>query len=177
MLVSLSIRDIVLIDRLELAFGSGLSALTGETGAGKSILLGALGLACGDRAERGLLRAGADQASASAVFEPAHDHPVWAVLDEAGIAAGPGEPVILRRTLGADGRSRAHVNDQPASVSLLSRLGDLLVEIHGQHDGRGLLDPKPIAAFWMPMPVLPMRAPRSPGPGKHSALRARGSSA
>lgn len=142
MLVSLSIRDIVLIDRLELAFGSGLSALTGETGAGKSILLGALGLACGDRAERGLLRAGADQASASAVFEPAHDHPVWAVLDEAGIAAGPGEPVILRRTLGADGRSRAHVNDQPASVSLLSRLGDLLVEIHGQHDGRGLLDPK-----------------------------------
>ncbi len=142
MLVSLSIRDIVLIDRLELVFGPGLSALTGETGAGKSILLGALGLACGDRAERGLIRAGADQASASAVFEPADDHPVWAVLDEAGVSAGPGEPVILRRTLGADGRSRAHVNDQPASVSLLSRLGDLLVEIHGQHDGRGLLDPK-----------------------------------
>ena len=142
MLVSLSIRDIVLIDRLELAFGPGLSALTGETGAGKSILLGALGLACGDRAERGLIRAGADQASASAVFEPSDDHPVWAVLDEAGVSAGPGEPVILRRTLGADGRSRAHVNDQPVSVSLLSRLGDLLVEIHGQHDGRGLLDPK-----------------------------------
>lgn len=142
MLVSLSIRDIVLIDRLELALGPGLSALTGETGAGKSILLGALGLACGDRAERGLIRAGADQASASAVFEPSDDHPVWAVLDEAGVSAGPGEPVILRRTLGADGRSRAHVNDQPASVSLLSRLGDLLVEIHGQHDGRGLLDPK-----------------------------------
>ncbi|MCH8490482.1 MAG: DNA repair protein RecN [Oceanicaulis sp.] len=142
MLVSLSIRDIVLIDRLELVFGSGLSALTGETGAGKSILLGALGLACGERAERGLIRAGADQARASAVFAPAADHPVWAVLDEAGVSAGPGEPVILRRTLGADGRSRAHVNDQPASVSLLSRLGDLLVEIHGQHDGRGLLDPK-----------------------------------
>lgn len=142
MLVSLSIRDVVLIDRLDLVFGPGLSALTGETGAGKSILLGALGLACGDRAERGLVRTGADQASASAVFEPADDHPVWAVLEEAGVSAGPGEPVILRRTLGADGRSRAHVNDQPASVGLLARLGELMVEIHGQHDGRGLLDPK-----------------------------------
>ncbi|MCC5995242.1 MAG: DNA repair protein RecN [Oceanicaulis sp.] len=142
MLVSLSIRDIVLIDRLDLAFGPGLSALTGETGAGKSILLGALGLACGDRADRALVRAGAEQAAASAVFEPPADHPVWPVLEEAGLDAAPGEALILRRTLGADGRSRAHVNDQPASVSLLARLGELMVEIHGQHDGRGLLDPK-----------------------------------
>jgi DNA repair protein RecN (Recombination protein N) len=141
-LTSLSIRDIVLIDRLDLVFEGGLSALTGETGAGKSILLGALGLACGDRAERSLVRAGADQAMASAVFEPAPGHPAYSVIEEAGLAIDPGEPVILRRTLSADGRSRAHVNDQPASVGLLARLGELLVEIHGQHDGRGLLDPK-----------------------------------
>jgi DNA repair protein RecN (Recombination protein N) len=141
-LTSLSIRDIVLIDRLDLVFEGGLSALTGETGAGKSILLGALGLACGDRAERSLVRAGADQAMASAVFEPAPGHPAYSVIEDAGLAIEPGEPVILRRTLSADGRSRAHVNDQPASVGLLARLGELLVEIHGQHDGRGLLDPK-----------------------------------
>ncbi|MGJ3232919.1 MAG: DNA repair protein RecN [Oceanicaulis sp.] len=142
MLTSLTIRDIVLIDRLDLTFEAGLSALTGETGAGKSILLGALGLACGDRAERTLVRSGADQAMAAAVFEPAPGHPAYAVIEEAGLAVEPGEPVILRRTLSADGRSRAHVNDQPASVGLLARLGELLVEIHGQHDGRGLLDPK-----------------------------------
>lgn len=142
MLTSLTIRDIVLIDRLDLGFEGGLSALTGETGAGKSILLGALGLACGERAERSLVRAGADQAMATAVFDIAAGHPVYGVIDEAGLTIEAGEPVILRRTLSADGRSRAHVNDQPASVGLLARLGDLLVEIHGQHDGRGLLDPK-----------------------------------
>ncbi|XBQ14961.1 MAG: DNA repair protein RecN [Oceanicaulis sp.] len=142
MLASLSIRDIVLIDTLDLEFSAGLSALTGETGAGKSILLGALGLACGDRAERSLVRAGADQAVATAVFEPEPGHPAFAALEEAGLRAEPGEPLILRRTLSADGRSRAHVNDQPASVGLLASLGELLVEIHGQHDGRGLLDPK-----------------------------------
>jgi len=142
MLASLSIRDIVLIDTLDLALEAGLSTLTGETGAGKSILLGALGLACGDRAERAQVRAGADKAVATAMFEPPVGHPVYALLDEAGVDAEDGEPVILRRTLTADGRSRAHVNDQPASVGLLSRLGDVLVEIHGQHDGRGLMDPK-----------------------------------
>jgi len=141
-LASLTIKDIVLIDREELAFSAGLSALTGETGAGKSILLGALGLACGDRGGKGLVRAGAEQAMAAAVFEPALDHPVYAILEEAGVEVAAGEPVILRRTLSADGRSRAHVNDQPASVGLLARLGEALVEIHGQHDGRGLLDPK-----------------------------------
>ena len=142
MLAGLTIRDIVLIDRLELGFDRGLSALTGETGAGKSILLGALALACGERADRAMVRAGAEQGLASAVFEIADDHPAWAIIAEADIAAEPGEPLILRRTVTADGRSRAHVNDQPASVGLLRRLGDLLVEIHGQHDGRGLLDPR-----------------------------------
>jgi DNA repair protein RecN (Recombination protein N) len=141
-LASLSISDIVLIDQLQLDFSDGLSALTGETGAGKSILLGALGLACGDRAERGLVRAGAEKAQAIALFEPPVDHPCYAILDEAGITVEPGEPVILRRALSADGRSRAHVNDQPASVGLLARLAETLVEIHGQHDGRGLMDPK-----------------------------------
>lgn len=142
MLASLSIRDIVLIDRLDLAFEAGLSALTGETGAGKSILLGALGLACGERADRAMVRAGAEQGSAIAVFDLPDGHAAFALLDEAGITAEPGEPVILRRVITADGRSRAHVNDQPASVGLLRALGDVLVEIHGQHDGRGLLDPK-----------------------------------
>jgi DNA repair protein RecN (Recombination protein N) len=141
-LASLTIKDIVLIDHEELVFSGGLSALTGETGAGKSILLGALGLACGDRGGKGLVRQGADQAMAVAVFEPAPDHPAYAILDEAGFVVEPGEPIILRRTLSADGRSRAHVNDQPASVGLLAQLGDVLVEIHGQHDGRGLLDPR-----------------------------------
>ncbi|MGY6662507.1 MAG: DNA repair protein RecN [Glycocaulis sp.] len=142
MLASLSIRDIVLIDRLDLAFQPGLSALTGETGAGKSILLGALGLACGERADRAMVRAGADQGSAIAVFDLPDGHTAFSLLDEAGISFEPGEPVILRRAITADGRSRAHVNDQPASVGLLRALGDVLVEIHGQHDGRGLLDPK-----------------------------------
>lgn len=142
MLASLSIRDIVLIDRLELAFQPGLSALTGETGAGKSILLGALGLACGERADRAMVRAGAEQGSAIAVFELPDGHCAYALLEEAGISFEPGEPVILRRVITADGRSRAHVNDQPASVGLLRALGDVLVEIYGQHDGRGLLDPK-----------------------------------
>ena len=142
MLASLSIRDIVLIDRLELVFQPGLSALTGETGAGKSILLGALGLACGERADRAMVRTGADQGSAIVVFELPAGHSAFALLDEAGISFEAGEPVILRRVITADGRSRAHVNDQPASVGLLCALGDVLVEIHGQHDGRGLLDPK-----------------------------------
>nr|WP_273145603.1 AAA family ATPase [Oceanicaulis alexandrii] len=96
MLASLSIRDIVLIDSLDLMFDAGLSALTGETGAGKSILLGALGLACGERAERAQVRAGADKAVAIAMFEPPVDHPVYALLDEAGVDVEAGEAVILR---------------------------------------------------------------------------------
>ena len=139
MLTSLAIRDVVLIDRLDLDFRAGLSVLTGETGAGKSILLDALGLALGARGDSGLVRHGADQASVTACFEVADNHPAFAVLDEQGLEAEA--PLILRRVLTADGRSRAFVNDQPASVGLLRRLGDLLVEIHGQFDDRGLLDP------------------------------------
>ena len=142
MLQSLSIRNVVLIDALDASFDGGLCALTGETGAGKSILLGALGLAAGHRAERGLVRSGADEARAIAEFDLSDSHAVRSVLDEAEIEVEPGEPVILRRRMSVDGRSRAHVNDQPASVGLLRQLGDALVEVHGQHDGRGLMDPR-----------------------------------
>jgi DNA repair protein RecN (Recombination protein N) len=141
MLQSLSIRNVVLIDTLDVSFDAGLCALTGETGAGKSILLGALGLAAGDRAERGRVREGADEARAVAEFELAADHPAYALLEEAELDIEPGEPVILRRRLGVDGRSRAFINDQAASIGLLRRLGEALVEVQGQHDGRGLLDP------------------------------------
>ena len=142
MLLSLSIRNVVLIDALDAMFEGGLCALTGETGAGKSILLGALGLAAGERADRAQVRSGADEAQAVAEFDLPAGHPAWALLDEAGLVVEPGEPLILRSRLGEDGRSRAHVNDQAASVGLLRSLGDVLVEVHGQHDGRGLMDPK-----------------------------------
>jgi len=142
MLQSLSIRNVVLIDALDAGFEGGLCTLTGETGAGKSILLGALGLAAGDRAERSLVRAGADEARAIASFDLASDHPVLPVLADADIDIDTGEPLILRRKLTVDGKSRAHINDQPASVGLLKQVGELLVEVHGQHDGRGLMDPK-----------------------------------
>jgi len=142
MLQSLSIRNVVLIDALNVSFQQGLCALTGETGAGKSILLGALGLAAGDRAERSLVRSGTDEARAIAEFDLPEDHPARAILREADIDLEDGEAVLLRRRLGEDGRSRAYINDQPASIGLLRQLGDVLVEVHGQHDGRGLLDPK-----------------------------------
>lgn len=139
MLTSLSVRDIVLIERLELALEPGLTVLTGETGAGKSIILDALGLALGGRAERGLVRAGAAQGSVTAAFELAADHPAHAILAEQAIAA-EGE-LVVRRTVSADGRSRAFLNDEAVSTQLLRRLGDTLVEVHGQNDQRGLLDP------------------------------------
>jgi len=142
MLQSLSIRNVVLIEALNVSFRQGLCALTGETGAGKSILLGALGLAAGDRAERSLVRSGADEAKAIAEFDLPEDHPARALLSEADIDLETGEAILLRRRLGEDGRSRAYINDQPASIGLLRQLGDALVEVHGQHDGRGLLDPK-----------------------------------
>lgn len=137
MLVSLSIRDIVLIDRLDLPFGDGLCALTGETGAGKSILLDALGLVLGSRGDSGLLRRGVDQARVTAEFMPPPDHPVWQLLDEHGL--GDGDRLILRRVLGADGRARAFVNDQPVGVAQMREIGDGLVEIQGQASQRGLL--------------------------------------
>ena len=140
MLTALAIRDVVLIDRLDLAFAPGLSVLTGETGAGKSILLDALGLALGARADSGLVRHGRDQASVTAAFDPPAGHTVDALLAEADLEPRDGS-LILRRVVTADGRSRAYVNDQPSSVALLRRLGDALVEVQGQFDQRGLMDP------------------------------------
>ena len=140
MLIGLGIRDVVLIDTLDLSIGPGLTALTGETGGGKSIILDALGLATGARADAGLVRQGRPQASASAFFAPARDHPVWAYLDDKGLSHEPDEDLVLRRQLSADGRSRAFVNDQPASVGVLRELGAMLLEVHGQHETVGLLD-------------------------------------
>ena len=142
MLTGLSIRDVVLIDTLDLEFGPGLGVLTGETGAGKSILLDALGLALGMRADSGLVRAGQSQASVSVAFEVAIDHPALAALGDNGLSHEPGEPLVIRRTVKADGGSRAFVDDQPVSAGLLRELGATLVEIHGQHDERGLLNPR-----------------------------------
>ncbi|SEH27762.1 DNA repair protein RecN [Magnetospirillum fulvum] len=140
MLASLAIRDIVLIERLDLGFDPGLSVFTGETGAGKSILLDSLGLALGARAESGLVRHGAAQGSVIAEFDLAADHPVRTLLAEQDVDSGEGGPVLLRRVLTADGRSRAYVNDQPVSITLLRRIGAQLVEIHGQFESHGLLD-------------------------------------
>jgi DNA repair protein RecN (Recombination protein N) len=140
MLIGLWIRDVVLIEALDLSIGPGLTALTGETGAGKSIILDALGLATGARADAGLVRRGAAQAAASAVFAPAPDHPVWDILEEKGLAYARDEDLVLRRTLSADGRSRAFVNDQATGVGVLKELGERLLEVHGQHETVGLLD-------------------------------------
>jgi DNA repair protein RecN (Recombination protein N) len=145
MLTALSIRDVVLIERLDLAFSDGLTVLTGETGAGKSILLDSLGLALGARADAGLVRAGAEQASVTARFTPPGNHPAGALLAEQGMPRE--DEIILRRVVTPDGRSRAFVNDQPAGVALLRRLGALLVEVQGQHDQMGLADPATHAAL------------------------------
>jgi len=138
-LAALSIRDIVLIDKLDLEFGDGLSALTGETGAGKSILLDALSLALGGRGDASLVRSGAEQGQVTASFELANDHPVFALLSENGITIDD-SVLILRRLQGGDGRSRAFINDMSVSVQLLRQVGRALVEIHGQHDERALID-------------------------------------
>src|SRR5580704_9121243 len=140
MLIGLGVRDVVLIERLDLAFGTGLTALTGETGAGKSIILDALGLAIGRRADAGLVRRGAEQAAATAIFAPGAGHAVWSILEEKGLGCAPDEDLVLRRTLTSDGRSRAFVNDQPATVAVLRDLAALLLEVHGQHEIVSLLD-------------------------------------
>ena len=140
MLIGLTIRDVVLVEALDLAFGPGLTVLTGETGAGKSIILDALGLACGARADAGLVRAGAERATATAAFAPGADHAVWTILQEKELAFDPGEDLVLRRQLGVDGRSRAFVNDQAVSIGVLRELGEHLIEVHGQHETVGLLD-------------------------------------
>ncbi|MBT6116472.1 MAG: AAA family ATPase, partial [Rhodospirillaceae bacterium] len=139
MLVGLSIRDVVLIDRVDLSFRRGLAVLTGETGAGKSILLDALGLALGARGDIALVRNGAERASVTAEFSIPSDHPVRALLEEHGVDDPDGP--VLRRVMGADGRGRAFVNDQPVSATLLREVGESLVEIQGQHAARGLLEP------------------------------------
>jgi DNA repair protein RecN (Recombination protein N) len=141
-LTGLAIRDVVLIEALDLEFGPGLGVLTGETGAGKSILLDALGLALGSRADSGLVRAGQQQAVVTVTFEVPPQHPARTLLDQQGIEWDGGEPLVIRRIVRADGGSRALVNDQPASVALVRDLGALLVEVHGQHDDRGLLNPR-----------------------------------
>jgi len=143
MLTRLSIRNIVLIEALDLDFAAGLGVLTGETGAGKSILLDALGLVLGDRAETALVRAGEAKASVTASFEFAElPEAVTQALDDADIVIEAGEPLLIRRQVKADGGSKAFVNDQAASVALLRALAGALVELHGQHDDRGLVNPR-----------------------------------
>jgi DNA repair protein RecN (Recombination protein N) len=143
MLTALSIRDVVLIEALDLEFGEGLGVLTGETGAGKSILLDALGLALGARADSGLVRSGAGQAVVVASFvPPPADSAIANLFAQNGMELEPGEPLLVRRLVKADGGSRAFVNDQPASAGFLRELAPHLVEIHGQHDDRGLLNPR-----------------------------------
>jgi DNA repair protein RecN (Recombination protein N) len=139
MLAGLSIRDIVLIERLSLSFATGLTVLTGETGAGKSILLDALALALGERADSGLVRHGAAQGAVTAEFDLPAGHPAFAILAEQEMESDG--QLVIRRTIGADGRSRGFVNDQPVSAGLLRRLAESLVEIHGQFETHGLFDP------------------------------------
>ena len=140
MLTGLSIRDVVLIEALDLEFTAGLGVLTGETGAGKSILLDALGLALGARADSGLVRSGSDKAQVTASFDaPAN---VVTLLADNDIEMDASEPLLIRRSVKADGGSKAFINDQPCSAALLRDVGTMLVEIHGQHDDRGLLNPR-----------------------------------
>ncbi|MCE8469214.1 AAA family ATPase, partial [Rhodovulum sulfidophilum] len=140
MLRSLDIRDMLIIDRLELGFRPGLNVLTGETGAGKSILLDSLGFVLGWRGRADLVRAGAAQGEVVAEFELPAGHPAHAVLAEAGLEAG--DELILRRINTAEGRKTAWVNDRRVSGEVLRRLSDTLVELHGQQDDRGLLNPR-----------------------------------
>jgi DNA repair protein RecN (Recombination protein N) len=139
MLAALSIRDIVLIDKFDLSLSEGLTIFTGETGAGKSIILDSLSLSLGARGDSGLVRSGAQSATVTACFDLRTDHPAAALLREHELDEEGG--LILRRVQFADGRTKAFVNDRPVSAALLRQLGQALVEIHGQHDDRALLDP------------------------------------
>lgn len=140
MLTTLSIRDVVLVDTLDLEVENGLTVLTGETGAGKSIILDAMGLALGARGDAGLVRHGAKQAVATAVFSVPDDAELLAAIEEKGFELRAGDELILRRILSADGRSKAYINDQPVGVTALRDIGSRLVEVHGQHETVGLLD-------------------------------------
>ena len=146
MLLSLSIRDILIIESLEIAFRPGLNVLTGETGAGKSILLDALGFVLGWRGRADIVRPGAERGEVTAVFDLAPGHPALAALAEAGVAveAEPGDAaeLVIRRSNSPDGRKQAWINDRRVTGDLLRQISDLLVELHGQHDDRGLLDAK-----------------------------------
>ena len=142
MLRQLAIRNIVLVDSLELEFEAGLGVLTGETGAGKSILLDALGLALGARADAGLVRSGEDNAAVSVELDLPGGHPAEGFLADQGIETEAGEPLIVRRTVKADGGSRAFVGASAVPAGLLRELGALAIEVHGQHDDRGLLNPR-----------------------------------
>ncbi len=165
MLTRLSIRNIVLIEALDLDFAGGLGVLTGETGAGKSILLDALGLVLGNRADAGLVRANEEAASVTASFEfSALPGELAAMLAEAAVDIETGEPLLIRRQLRADGGSKAFLNDAPVSVALLRTLAPLLVELHGQHDDRGLVNPRGHRA-------LLDRYARSDVPGVEAAWR------
>src|SRR5262245_53260531 len=136
MLAALSIRDIVLIDKLDLTFIEGLTVFTGETGAGKSIILDSLSLLLGARGDGGLVRSGAQSASVTACFDISADHPAGGLLREHEL--DDGGVLILRRVQFADGRTKAFINDRPVSAAILRQLGQALVEIHGQHDDRAL---------------------------------------
>jgi DNA repair protein RecN (Recombination protein N) len=141
MMLSISIRDFVLISRLDLSPGEGFTALTGETGAGKSIILDALSLALGGPADRSVIRHGAAQASVAAEFAPPADHPVWALMASHGVEASDRETLTLKRLVRAEGPARAFINDQPVGAALLAEAGELLVEVHGQHAASSLLRP------------------------------------
>ncbi len=161
MLTTLRIENVVLIETLEIDFRKGLCALTGETGAGKSILLDSLGLAIGARADSGLVRKGTDKAQVSATFEVSQKHPAFAVLEEAGITIEQGEDIILRRSLTSDGRSKAFINDQSVSAGLMRTVGDMLIEIHGQFDTQGLLNPsthREMLDEYANIPLVPLSA-------------------
>src|SRR5258705_7404442 len=151
MLKQLAVHNIVLVERLELEFEPGLGVLTGETGAGKSILLDALGLALGARADSGLVRSGQDQAAVSAELDLPADHPVHDLLRDQGIVIEPGEPLIVRRTLKSDGGSRGFIGATAVAAGLMRELGSLLAGNPGPPDDRGLLNPKghpdPLGAF------------------------------
>ena len=140
MLARLSIRDIVLIERLDIDFARGLAVLTGETGAGKSILLDAFALALGGRGDASLVRHGVEQGQVTAVFDLPKKHPAFAILRENGLDDSDSGEMILRRVQLADGRTRGFLNDQPVSIQTLKGIGATLVEIHGQHDERALVD-------------------------------------
>lgn len=140
MLQSLSIRNVVLIDKLDLEFSSGLSILTGETGAGKSILLDSLGLITGNRAETGLIRQGEDKLTVTAVFgRPEPSHPIYKLAETYELELE--DEIVIKRSLSRDGKSKIYINDQPVSLKLLKEIGSSLVEIHGQFDNQGLLNP------------------------------------